>query len=48
LGEEYKSFSSSLCNLLQPPVTSSLLICPYPQPNQSSPQLPILLPNEIF
>ena len=25
LGEEYKSFSSSLCNLLHPPVTSSLL-----------------------
>jgi len=25
LGEEYKSFSSSLCNLLQSPVTSSLL-----------------------
>jgi hypothetical protein len=25
LGEEYKSFSSSLCYLLQSPVTSSLL-----------------------
>jgi len=25
LGEEYKSFSSSLCNLLHSPVTSSLL-----------------------
>jgi len=25
LGEEYKSFSSSLCNLLLSPVTSSLL-----------------------
>jgi len=25
LGEEYKSFSSSLCNLLYSPVTSSLL-----------------------
>ena len=25
MGEEYKSFSSSLCNLLQSPVTSSLL-----------------------
>ena len=25
LGEEYKSFSSSLCNLLRSPVTSSLL-----------------------
>ena len=26
LGEEYKSFSSSLCNLLHSPVTSSLLV----------------------
>jgi len=25
LGEEYKSFSSSLCSLLHSPVTSSLL-----------------------
>jgi hypothetical protein len=25
LGEEYKLWSSSLCNFLQPPVTSSLL-----------------------
>jgi hypothetical protein len=25
LGEEYKSFSSSLCNFLQSPVNSSLL-----------------------
>jgi hypothetical protein len=25
LGEEYRSFSSSLCNLLHSPVTSSLL-----------------------
>ena len=28
LGEEYKSFSSSLCNLLHSPVTSSLLAPP--------------------
>ena len=26
LGEEYKSFSSSLCNLLHSPITSSLLV----------------------
>jgi hypothetical protein len=25
LGEDYKSFSSSLCNLLKSPVTSSIL-----------------------
>ena len=38
LGEEYKSFSSSLCNLLHSPVTSSLL-----GPNVlKHPQLPFL------
>jgi hypothetical protein len=26
LGEEYRSFSSSLCSLLHSPVTSSLLV----------------------
>ena len=31
LGEEYRSFSSSLCNLLHSPVTSSLLMCRYYQ-----------------
>ena len=36
LGEEYKSFSSSLCNLLHPPVTSSLLgLGPYTAINWS-------------
>ena len=40
LGEEYKSFSSSLCNLLHSPVTSSLL-------STYSPQHHVLFSNNI-